>query len=88
MSPPTTFNFLVDCICQMISSWSGYAMILMSGAIYIGIYIYVNAMVDDMKLDIVSDDSEIAHEPRQPLDPKRGWIILVRSIDFHTEIIG
>lgn len=77
-------GFLIDCVVQLMSSLSGYAIILLSGSSYLGIYIYVNAMVRDMKRELMPIENGSSVDLRL----RENWKIFKRAINFHIEIIG
>lgn len=77
-------GFFIDFVIACLASLSGYIVIVLSGSIYIGIYFYVNAMVRDMKMNIMANENDVPDEPF----PKPHWSIFVKETNIHhMEII-
>lgn len=51
-------------------------------------FLYINGMVADMKMRMLSMEGESPMKPRRPLNKLQKWSIYEREINFHNEIVG
>lgn len=77
-------GFYVDCLIQAVASVSNDIILEISASIYIGIYLYINAMVLDVKERVLSIDSD---STKEPLDQMQLLSNYVKEVIFHIEII-
>lgn len=71
-------GFYIDWSIEAIGSTSSYIILITSDLIYIGVFLYVDAMVKDMQIRIKSSDFS---------DQMNSWTMYVREMNFHIEII-
>lgn len=82
-------GFYIDWLIEVISSASGYAIVIMTASIYIGIFLYINGMVCDMKMRMKDLESDFTTKmPRHTTNHIRICSIYVEEIEFHLNIIG
>lgn len=63
-----------------------FGAIFLFGTIEAGIYLYINGMVNDMKVRIEANNLDSSDEPHQSLHQMKIWSNYVREIKFHIEI--
>lgn len=73
-------GFYVDLLLQAIVLASDSTILIATISIYVGIFIYINAMVKDMKMRLLTTDLDL-------LEESSSWSIYVQEFDFHNEII-
>lgn len=81
-------GFFVDWSIEVIATTTGYMTVILSALFYIGMYLYINGMVNDMRMELMPNRPDSFKKPRHPLDQRKNWSIYVRQIEFHIEIIG
>lgn len=63
-------------------------MVSSSGSSYIGMFLYINGMMSDMKMRLNSMNNNSMEAQQKPSSSVEKWSIYVREMDFHVEIIG
>lgn len=81
------FGFFIDWFVELIGNATAYAMIIATASIFIGLSLYINGMMEDMKMRLMSIDSDSTEKPSKRLNPVQMWSIYVEEIQFHIEII-
>lgn len=81
-------GFFVDWSIEVIATTTGYMTVILSALFYIGMYLYIDGMVNDMRMELMPNRPDSFKKPRHPLDQRKKWSIYVRQIEFHIEIIG
>lgn len=76
-------GFFVDWIIELIGNCVAYAMIIATASIFIGLHLYINGMMQDMRIRLTmrAIDGDSTEEPTQM------WPTYVEEIQFHIEII-
>lgn len=83
-------RFYADWLHQTIASLSSVTMFNSSGSMYIGLSLYINGMVQDLKKRIEKidvDSTSIGDKSPSPMTQTEIWLIYVKEMDFHMEII-
>lgn len=91
-------GFFIDWLFGLLSLSSSFLIVILSASITIGIYLYINGMVDDIKVKMKLIDDICPIRPTQLPHLGEGyaqrsvqqniWAIYVEEIRFHLEIIG
>lgn len=72
-------SFFIGWFNEIISAMSDYTMITSTASFAVGMFIYIDGMINDMKLQMIS----IEHDPTH----SNKWLKFVREIQFHNGII-
>lgn len=72
-------GFYIDWLLELIAVAADAVTLAINGSICVGIFLYINGMVDDMKTRISLAAAE--------LHPLNTWAILESEIRLHVEII-
>lgn len=80
-------GFFIDWLVECLGTVAEFEMIIVSGSIYVGIFMYIDAMVSDIRMRFKTIADELSVEAKPSLDNLRLWSAYVREIDFHIEII-
>lgn len=81
-------GFFIDCAIEFYGCFSAFVVIHLSGSAYVGIALYINGMVKDMKMRIMSINDHSSNTSVNPINQMKTWSAYVQEIDFHIEIIG
>lgn len=81
-------GFLVDWSIGATSVWVCFMAMTVAASVYIGIFLYINALVADLKQRVQAIDVFSSSKPRQPMDHLKTWSIYLQEIELHIEIIG
>lgn len=84
MGRTTYIGFFIDCSFQFIATAACYLIIIAGASVYVGIFHYINAMVKDMKMQMLSieyDSSIVSSQQDQT------WLVYVQEVMFHVEVI-
>lgn len=81
-------GFYFDWAIDATSSLSNYVVVSSSGSSYIGMFLYINGMMRDMKMRLNSMNNNSMEAQQKPSSSVEKWSIYVREMDFHVEIIG
>lgn len=84
MGRTSYIGFFVDWFIESISTAALYATFILSVSIYVGIFLYIDGMVLDMRKRIISLNDVSTIRPRQ----LEKWSIYLTEIQFHNDIIG
>lgn len=86
----TYIGYFIDWLLDSIFVAANLVILTLSTSMYIGIFLYINAMVKDMKMRFSSIDDSLSIEPNRTKIPPsdRIWLIYEQEIEFHIEIIG
>lgn len=76
------YGFAVDWLIELLSIIAGFIGYITVGSFYVGLCLYINGMVTDMKIKMVNKSSS------DYLDGTRFWMVNVKEMMFHAEIIG
>lgn len=77
-------GFYIDCFIVVGGGAANFTAIFLFGTIQMGIFLYINGMVKDMKIRMKTIGLD---SPNDPNHSKRIWSNYVREIKFHNEII-
>lgn len=81
-------GFYVDWFIQALSTADKFLVFVMSTSIYIGISVYILAMVKDMKMRMLTIDEDLnTKKPHLKSQQMGKWAIFVKEMEFHIEII-
>lgn len=69
-------GFYIDWFIELTTGAACVIIIAINGSIYVGIFLYINGMVKDLKMRLSSE-----------LSPVRPWSIYIKEINHHVEII-
>lgn len=75
----TYFGYYVDCFSEALGATSFTLTLLTTGSLYLGIYLYINGMADDLQATV---------EKLDQVEPEDMWATYVEEIRFHNEITG
>lgn len=81
-------DFYLDWAIELFSNVVSSTILIASTSIYIGLFLYINAMVKDMKMRNMSIGSDSMGKPPKASINLEKWSIYVQYIEFHVEIIG
>lgn len=93
-------GFFIDWFIESISILVTCIVFVSSGSSYFGIFLYINGMVRDMKMQLMSNGSlycsksesnealKPTKESCEPLKQMELWRCYVRELKFHIEIMG
>lgn len=82
-------GYYVDWFIQALSTAVKLVAFVISLSIYIGISVYIIAMVKDMKMHMLTIDEDLNNKkPRLKSQQMERWAIYVKEMEFHIEIIG
>lgn len=82
----TYIGFFVLWLMDLVLLAPSILLILMSASIYIGTFLYINAMVNDLKGRLAAI---VTNEPdKQQPTPDKIWPIYIQQIELHIDIIG
>lgn len=84
MDRGTTAGFYLDWFFQVNNGFLALMLVFVAGTIFIGMFFYITAMVNDMTMRIAAIDDDF--NPQRKYE-KIIWSIHVREIRFHLEII-
>lgn len=90
MFSATYLGFYFDLACEALSTIANYVGIISTGSSFIGIHLYINGMMRDMKMQFnsINVDFMDPSKPSNSLRRMEKWSIYVREIEFHIEIVG
>lgn len=80
-------GFLFDWLLEALAYSANFIILIATGSIYLGTFLYINAMVKDMQMRFMSLESDSTIKPHKLLDSKQVWSIYVQEIEFHNGII-
>lgn len=80
-------GFFIDWLIQFLASAAELLILVVSGLIYVGIFMYIDAMVKDIRMRFRAIDHQFSFNSEKSLNKSRLWSIYVREMEFHTEII-
>lgn len=83
----TYCGFYFDLVCEALSTVANYVGIISSGSSFIGIHLYINGMMRDMKMQFTSIKKHFKDQPSESLKRMEIWSTYVREINFHNEIL-
>lgn len=73
-------EFYIELGIEMIAAAMGYFILVLSGTIYIGFFLYMDGMVRDIEIRMTSITIDATNR-------EKIWSIYLEEIDFHVEII-
>lgn len=83
----TYIGFFVDWLIQVATVLAAFVAIVLSVVSYVGLFLYINGMVDDLKMrmGLIEDNSSWT---TSSLSQNKLWSTYVQAIDFHVEVLG
>lgn len=82
-------GFFIDWALESITAIANFSTMVLAGSISVGIFYYVNTMVDDMKIRTQSIGEDLPRKPKcRAWGDLKIWPIYVQEIDIHNQIIG
>lgn len=75
-------GFAVDSLIELTSTISCFIVLTTVGSLYVGLCLYINGMVADMRTRV--DSAFASHKEFNKMDQ---WAVILKEIDFHNEII-
>lgn len=89
MGRTTYIGFLVDWFLDMIFIIANFISFNITASIFVGIFLYINGMVKDMKTRFTSiNDDFAACRAQQISQSNEIWSIYIQEIELHIGIIG
>lgn len=76
-------RFYVDLIAEWIAVAADMIIVVVNVTIYVGIFTYINGMVKDMKIRLLSINADFVGSLR----PVERWSIYIQELNLHNEII-
>lgn len=76
-------GFYIDWIVEVLGFVADVTIITTTGTIYVGIFLYINGMVEDLKMRVFPIDADFIGD----IIPVDIWSIYVHEINLHAEII-
>lgn len=82
-------GFFLDNLMEFVGTIGCFMTIISSASIYIGIFMYINGMAKDMKMQLFLIASNSAENSRQPMKNKdnENWTMLIQAVELHVEMI-
>lgn len=85
MGRATYMGFFVDWFIELMCTFLLNIILFLSMFISIGICLYINGMVNDIKMRLMPLGNDATNDA---LQQKRTWAIYVQEMNFHIQTIG